>query len=386
MRCVTLRWLGLLLVAALFLVACQQPKAPAEATATAAQPTPATAPSPTVPATTATPQPMATPTAAAEKKEVIIGYAAPGLVGGQRDILNGFLKHATEKGWRVVVTNSGGDPQKQINQIEDFIAQGVDAIVAVPDDSRAICAAVEAAKRAKIPFYTIDRAPIGCEVNMTVLSDNYLAGQQAGEAVIEYLKKKYGSPKGKVLEITGNLGQNVAQLRGGGFQDVIKKYPDVQLITKAGDWDADKGQAIVRDVVSANPDLDAIYMHSDAVYMPGTLAVLEQLGRKFKRDEPNHIFLASVDCNPVGVQAIREGWADMCSSQPIPDFGIIVNFIEKELNGEAITEGTVTQPDALWSPATIEKTDVGFQLLLRTTPVTIDNVNDPRLWANQVQQ
>ena len=60
---------------------------------------------------------------------------------------------------------------------------------------------------------------------MVVLSDNYLAGKQSGEATVEFLKAKYGAPKGKVLEITGNLAQNVAQLRGGGFNDVMKQYP-----------------------------------------------------------------------------------------------------------------------------------------------------------------
>ena len=93
------------------------------------------------------------------------------------------------------------------------IAQGVDAIVAVPDDSAGICVAVQNAKDQGIPFYTIDHSPSGCEINMTVLSDNYLAGQQSGEAVVAYLTEKYGEPSGTVLEITGNMAQNVAQLR-----------------------------------------------------------------------------------------------------------------------------------------------------------------------------
>ena len=146
---------------------------------------------------------MGLPSLAADK--IVIGYSAPGLVGAQAQIQAGLVSSAKAKGWEVLTTTSGGDAQKQLNDINDFIAQKVAAIVAVPDDSAGVCQAVKAAKAAGIPFFTIDRSPSGCEINMTVLSDNYLAGKQSGEATVEFLKARYGSPKGKVLEITGNL-------------------------------------------------------------------------------------------------------------------------------------------------------------------------------------
>lgn len=314
--------------------------------------------------------------------EVVIGYSAPGLVGAQLEIQQGLIDHAEEKGWRVLTTTSGGDAQKQIDDINNYIAQQVDAIVAVPDDSAGICTAVEAATEAGIPFYTIDRSPQGCVINMTVLSDNYLAGQQSGEAIVAYLTEKYGEPRGKVLEITGNLGQNVAQLRGAGFNDVMKANPNITVITRQGNWDTATGVDIVRDIASTETDLDAIYHHSDAVYTPGTLQVLEELDLLKPRGEEGHIFIAGVDGSPAALQGIRDGWVDQSSNQPIPDFGIITDYIEKELNGEPIEEGEVVQEGALWSPARIEASDVGPQLFLATTSVGPDNVDDPRLWAN----
>lgn len=317
----------------------------------------------------------------AQDKPVVIGYSAPGLVGAQLEIQQGLIDHAKAKGWEVQTTTSGGDPQKQIDDINNYIAQGVSAIVAVPDDSAGICTAVQAAKDASIPFYTIDRSPQGCAINMTVLSDNYLAGKQSAEGVVAFLKEKNGSEKGTVLEITGNLGQNVAQLRGSGFDDLIKQYPDITLVTKTGDWDAAKGVDIVRDVVSTQ-DVDAIYMHSDSVYMPGTLQVLKELDKLTKAGEAGHIYLAGVDGSPAALQAIRDGWADQSSNQPIPDFGIIADYIDKELKGEKIEAGDVVQEGALWSPARIEESDSGPQLFLATTSVTKENVDNPLLWAN----
>jgi ABC-type sugar transport system substrate-binding protein len=315
--------------------------------------------------------------------KVVIGYSAPGLVGAQAQIQAGLVNGAEAKGWEVLTTTSGGDAQKQLNDINDYITQQVDAIVAVPDDSAGICQAVQAAKEANIPFFTIDRSPSGCEINMTVLSDNYLAGQQSGEAIVEFLTQRHGSPKGKVLEITGNLAQNVAQLRGGGFNDVMKKHPEITVLSKVGDWDSAKGADIVRDVGTSEADLDAIYMHSDCAYGPSVVQTLGEIGKTAKRGEDGHIHLSGVDGCLVALDFIRAGSFDQSSNQPIPDFGVLAaDYIEKTIKGEAIEAGEVVKEGALWSPARIETSDVGPQLFLATTSVGADNVDDPRLWGN----
>ncbi len=317
---------------------------------------------------------------------ITIGYAAPSLVGGQVDIQEGVSRQAEAKGWQVITTNANGDAQRQNDDIDYFISLGVDAIVTVPFDSAGICAAAEKAKEADIPFFTVDRSPIGCAIDMTILSDNRLAGQQAGQTMVDLLTEKYGEPKGKVLEITGNLGQNVGMLRRDGFHDVLDEYENIEVITKPGDWDAALGVQIVEDVLNANPDLDGIYMHSDAVYVEGTMAVLEQFDALKQRGEEGHIFLTAVDGSPAGIRAIREGWQDESSNQPVPDFGRqAVEWVEKVVvNGEVIEEGEVVQEGALWSPAVIIVNDDGTpELFLSTTPVTEENTEDPGLWANQ---
>ena len=318
----------------------------------------------------------------AQDDEVVIGYAAPSIEGAQLQIQQGLVEAAEAKGWEVLTTTSGGDAQKQLNDINDYIAQDVDAIVSVPDDSAGICVAVQAAKDAGIPFYTIDRSPSGCEINMTVLSDNYLAGRQAGDAIVDYLTEKNGEATGTVLEITGDMAQNVAQLRGGGFQEAVTAHEGIDLITKLGDWDSAIGVDIVRDVVSAE-DVDAIYYHSDCVYTPGTLQVLEELGKLAPAGEEGHIFIASVDGCLQALDAIRAGYADHASAQPIADFGrVAADFIEQELNGQPVEEGEVVEEGALWSPGEIRVGDTGPALFLSTTRVSSENVDDERLFGN----
>ena len=56
-----------------------------------------------------------------------------------------------------------------------------------------------------------------------------------------------------------------------------------------------------------------------------------------------------------------------------------------EFQGVAIEEGDVIEEGALWSPATIVKSDTGFMLNLATTSVNPDNADNPALWGNQAK-
>jgi ABC-type sugar transport system substrate-binding protein len=331
------------------------------------------------PATTAATQPPQSNAAGVST----IGYDAPELTGGQGAIMGGMVAGAKNKGWLVVTSNANSDAATQANQIDSFISMGVKAIVAVPVDSKAVCASVQKASDAGIPFFTIDRAPEGCQIAMTVQSDNYLAGKQSGEAMVKLLTDKYGEAKGTVLELQGDLGQNVAQLRGSGFDDVMKQYPNIKVIQKPTNWDAAKFSSATTDVVSAEP-VDGIYMHSDCVGIKAVTAALQQLGKLVKAGDTNHIFLVGVDGCHDTLQAIRDGYADESSSQPLPDDGVVIaDYMEMVLANQPIKEGTVTKEGALWSPATIQKTDTGFVANLATTAVTKDNVDLAGLWGNQ---
>ena len=315
---------------------------------------------------------------------VVIGYGAPELSGGQGVIMSGLVNAAEAKGWEVISSNANFDAEAQANQIDNFISQGVDAIVVVPVDSQAICSSVQRAQDAGIPFYTIDRAPLGCEINMTVQSDNYMAGQQAAEGVVELLTARYGEPRGTVLELQGDLGQNVAQLRGGGFNDHLANYEHIEIISRPTEWRAENFSQATLDV-AASTELDAIYMHSDCVGTKVVTAALDQIGQLVERGGDGHIFLVGVDGCPDALASIRAGTSDQASSQPLPDFGIITDWINMELQGMMIETGDVVQEGAPWSPASITASDTGYMLNLATTSVNPDNVTSDALWGNQAE-
>jgi ABC-type sugar transport system substrate-binding protein len=200
---------------------------------------------------------------------------------------------------------------------------------------------------------------------------------------VAFLTKKYGEPKGTVLELQGDMASNVAQLRNKGFSEEMAKYPNVTVISKPTEWDQDKFFSAALDVVGSQP-VDAIFSHTDVIGTTPILSALDQLGKKFKVGEEGHIWYGAVDGSPTGLAAIREEYQDESYSQPNTDVGIVLDFIDQiQLQNKPVEAGTFEQEGALWSPATIFEADNGWMMLLATSVVNKDNVDDDRLWGNK---
>lgn len=320
---------------------------------------------------------------AQSKKALTIGSLHPEMNAFHASIANSVENRAKTKGWKVISYTAGVDAEKQLDQMENLIALGVDAILITPVDAKSICAGVKKAYEADIPVYGIDRSTIGCKINMTVQSDNEMAGRQGAEGAVKFLTEKYGEPKGLVLELQGDMASNVAQLRNKGFSEIMAKYPTIKVISKPTEWDQDKFFKNALDVVGAQP-VDAIFSHTDVIGTTPIMSALDQLGKKVKVGEKGHIWYGAIDGSPTGLVAVREGWQDQSYSQPNTDVGLVLDFIENEMiKGEKIKAGTYTEEGALWSPAEISMADNGWMMLLATSVVTKENVDDKRLWGNQ---
>jgi len=352
--------LSTLLILAMLMAACQ-PAAPT------------TAPAPTQ-------APAAQPTAPAVGK-TIVGYMAPNSAQGQIMFMDSFVRHAQDLGMEVVTVNAESDVTKQDSQCSNLISLGVKAIVVVPVDSKAISACVDRAAEAKVPVFGIDRQPFNPKTVMTVMSDNYLAGQQGAQCVVDRLTAKNGSAKGTVIEVTGDLGTNVAQLRGKGFEDAMKKYPDIKLTVLPTDWSPEKGASVVQNAFAADPNIDAIYWHSDYTGA-GIIPALGEIGKSAKVGEPGHVILCGIDGDPTSLKNMADGLQDATVNQPMLDFGVLATFVKQYLDGQKLAPGTYKQEGAHWSPATISETENGLALLMGTWLITKADVNDKTLWGN----
>jgi ABC-type sugar transport system substrate-binding protein len=200
--------------------------------------------------------------------------------------------------------------------------------------------------------------------------------------MVNLLKKKYGSAKGIVLQIQGDMSSITAQDRGSGFDDVIKKYPKITHIKKPTKWTEAEFSKATRDVASTKK-LDGIYMHSDCVGSVVVTTALKSVNKLFKRGNAKHVFLTGVDGCAATMKVFRDGYFDATSSQALPDFGSVTNLVKIVLEGGSITEGAFAAEGASGPIAgKIKNGPAGPTLALKTIPVTPANVNNTALWGN----
>ena len=212
------------------------------------------------------------------------------------DLRDGALEEAKKAGLSITVADAQNDPNRQLSQVENFIEQGVSIILVNPCDSTAIVPAIKAANRAKIPVITVDRGADGGEVVCHIASDNVQGGQMAGE----FLAKLIGY-KGKVVELEGIPGTSAARDRGKGFNEVMKKYPNIKIVARqeAG-FDRAKGMTVMENILQAQPEIDGVFCHNDEMAL-GALRAIEAAGRL------SAIKIVGFDATDDAVKSVKDG-------------------------------------------------------------------------------
>ncbi|HWL66931.1 MAG TPA: substrate-binding domain-containing protein [Geminicoccus sp.] len=190
----------------------------------------------------------------------------------------GAQKKADELGAELVIFNANNDPAAQNNAIETYIAQGVDALVVVAIDVNGIMPAVQAAGEAKIPVVAVDAIlPEGPQVAQVGV-DNALAGKMMGERFLEIVKNDMGGSA--KVGIVGALNSFIQNVRQKGFEDVVA---NAEGITMAGVVDGrniqDNAMSAAENLMTANPDLTAIYATGEPALV-GAVAAVESQGRQ----------------------------------------------------------------------------------------------------------
>jgi len=192
----------------------------------------------------------------------------------------GAAKKAQELGAKLVIFNANNDPAAQNNAIETYIAQDVDALVVVAIDVNGVMPAVEAAAKAKIPVVAVDAIlPKGPQVAQVGV-DNEAAGKLIGEHFLKVMNAEMGGQA--KLGVVGALNSFIQNVRQKGFEDVVKSAPEV---TMAGVVDGrniqDNAMSAAENLMTANPDLSAIYATGEPALL-GAVAAVESQGRQEK--------------------------------------------------------------------------------------------------------
>ena len=266
------------------------------------------------------------------------------------------------------------DPGKQIADIQTLVNSGARGLIVVPRDSDAIAPALEYAASRSVAVVAIDVGINTGHAAMTVRADNHSMARTACEAVGAALGNK-----GKVLELQGDLLNSSGRDRTDGFELCISlKFPNIKIISRPTRWEQARAADATQIILTANPDIGAIYMESGSIMLPGVLSVLHQAGRNQKAGEPNKIFLVAIDGSPYELQMIRSGDLDATVSQPLnlyAQWG--VDYLRRAVKGETFRIGLTAHGSQI-----VKNSAGNLEDLVPAPLVTSRNVDDPTLWGN----
>ena len=199
-------------------------------------------------------------TTAAEsgEDEIVIGISMHCASSFFDGVIEGVEAYVAENGGRVINVDGRSDANYQMGVIEDFIAQGVDAVVYCPVDSVAATPALKLLKNAGIPVINIDSAVDAYDmIDAFVATDNYEAGKISGEALVK------NDPDGGKVAILDYPINEAAVSRANGFADAIKDHGFEVVAQLEAGVTPEKGMSVAEDVIQAHPDLSAIFVICD---------------------------------------------------------------------------------------------------------------------------
>lgn len=209
---------------------------------------------------------------------VTIGFSGPAADHGWLGAINSAAIAEAESydDVELRVAEGTNDPNLQISQVETFVNEGVDAIVLLPTDGAALTQAAINAMEAGIPVINVDREFSSNDAaRVTILGDNYGMGVAAGEYMCERLSDK---PDAIIGEIAGIDSLQLTTDRTQGFNDALEECGLDVDARVAADFTIAGGQAAAAQLLSANPEFDAIWNHDDDQGI-GVLAAIDEAGR-----------------------------------------------------------------------------------------------------------
>ncbi|MCA9872335.1 MAG: ABC transporter substrate-binding protein, partial [Anaerolineales bacterium] len=241
------------------------------------------------------------------------------------------IKEAAESlGVELIFSDGQQKQENQIKAIRTFIAQQVDLIGVSPVVETGWDSVFQEAKEAGIPIILVDRrAAVDENLYTSYLGSDFTEeGRNAARVMVDLL-----DGEGKIVELVGTVGSAPAIDRYAGFREVIKEYPDLEIIaSESGDFTRAKGEEVMGDFLQLYGDkIDAVYAHNDDMAI-GAIKAIEAYGLKPGED----IKIVSIDAIRDAFQAMIDGKLNAtieCNPLLGPQF---FDLALKVANGESV--------------------------------------------------
>ena len=203
-----------------------------------------------------------------------------------------------------------GDANRQLEQINNFIARGVDGIIVVPKDAKTIIPMIKSANVANIPIVLYNRPADKTDAkSVAVVADNL----SITKATVQYMSEqaRKSGKKYKALLMIGDLGDINAIGRRDGFDEAVKGFSDIiEVVARVPtEWNQEKALAGVTNALQAHPDINFIFSSSDFLF-PSIISALKNAGKYKKIGEDGHVILGGFDGDATAYQMLKDGYLD----------------------------------------------------------------------------
>jgi simple sugar transport system substrate-binding protein len=317
-----------------------------------------------------------------------VAYANKGMDYFFFVIQNEAIKRkAKELGYGFKATDAKQVSSVQFDNWNSLLISKPRMLIADPIDSEGLAPLAQKAAGQKVPVGIVDTPLTKGVADFTISFDNRKGGEMAAEKIVELLKKRYGTEKGKVLNGYGALSSSAWRARKEGFDAVMKKYPGITVISRPTDGSESTARSVAGATLSEFPDLDAAHAPSDSITR-GIITALRAKNLALKQSSPKHVILTSIDGEPQSIGWIKEGILDAEVSQDPVAYGeICVAMLHKySVNGKDVPIEEYKNKSYYWEAAPIIKTPQGPTCVIPPFYIDDKNFDDPRHWGNVVTQ
>ncbi len=265
---------------------------------------------------------------------------------------NGIQSYADANGQKVQIEDAQGDVAKQLDQINNFIASGVSAIIVNAVDTSATQAMSDAAAAANIPLVYVNRQPI----NVDTLPDNqaFVASNEVDSGTLETLEvcrllKDAGKAEANVYVMQGELSNQAAVQRTADIHDVIGGTEcgvKVNIIDEqTANWSRDEASTLMTNWLSTGTAFDAVIANNDEMAI-GAIQAMKAGGVDMAS-----VIVAGIDATQDALAAMAAGDQDITVFQDAAGQGSgAVDAAVKLAAGETV-EQKVYIPFQLVTPA-----------------------------------
>ena len=215
------------------------------------------------------------------------------------------VDEAKKLGCEVTSSDGQNDMTKQIGDMEDMVAKGVNIIVVNPRDPEGLVPAVNAAADAGVKVVVIDSGLNPAARYVTLVQSS---NDQNGFLVGQWLANKTKGEDLKIALVSGDKGNVVGQARRLG---VFKGLVEGQLVNEGkvsfevvaqgwGGWSDGGGLQAMEDILTAHPEINVVLGENDSMVL-GAMKALKAAGME------DVLVLAAADGQKEALELIKEG-------------------------------------------------------------------------------